>query len=164
MEIALFLELATELEMRISKVYEKMSGIADNDPLAGRLLSMLDEEINHANILRRGKDYLKEMPDVFRRVHIQEDELKKGLDESEAFLAELDAGLSFRDGLTRLLKFEKRFERIHLNTALEVGEPSLTDLFNALMAGDQNHIRAVSEIIAGLDRGRTTASPIKSIA
>ncbi len=150
MEIALFLELATELETRISKVYEKLSGIADNDPLAGRLLSMSDEEINHANVLRRGKDYLKEMPDVFRRVHVQEDELKKGLDEGEAFLAELDAGLSFQDGLTRLLEFERRFERIHLNVALEVGEPSLTNLFNALMAGDQDHVRAISEIIAGL--------------
>lgn len=151
MEISLFLELATELEMRISKVYEKMSGIADNDPLAGRLLSMSYEEINHANVLRRGKDYLKEMPDVLCKVRVQEDELKKGLDGCETLIAELNAGLNFRDGLTRLLEFERRFEHIHLNAALEVGEPSLTDLFQALMAGDQNHIRAVSEIIAGLD-------------
>jgi rubrerythrin len=153
LDIAKFLDFGAELEMRVSKVYEKLSGLAGDESLSKRLISLSREEINHANILRTGKNYLGEMPDLFVGVRLKDEEMQKGLKDAGALLAEFDTGLSFREGLNRILQLETEFERIHLGASVEVREPSLISLFQALTKGDQNHIRILLETIAAF-RGR----------
>jgi rubrerythrin len=150
MDIERFLDLGTELELKISKIYEKMAGLTNDTSLSKRLMSLSGEEINHANTLRTGKNYLKEMPDLFVGVQLEDEEMRSGLDGSAALLSELDAGLGVSEGLKRLLELEKRFERVHLGISVEIGDPSLKKLFKALAIGDQNHIAVLTGIIATL--------------
>jgi rubrerythrin len=148
MDIARFLDMGTDLENRISRIYEKISSLTNDESLSKRLISLSREELNHANILRTGKNYLSEMPDLFLGVQLGDEEIQEGLEDAGALLSELDIGLSFPEGLKRILQLEKRFEQIHLGISVEIGEPSLKKLFQALTKGDQNHVRILSEIIA----------------
>jgi rubrerythrin len=150
MDIEKFLDLGTELELKISKIYEKLAGLTNDASLSKRLMSLSGEEINHANTLRTGKNHLKEMPDLFVGVQLGDEEIRSGLDGAGAVLSELDAGLGVSKGLKRLLELEKRFERIHLGISVKIGDPSLEKLFKTLAKGDQNHIAVLTGIIATL--------------
>ena len=56
MNIPHFLDLALELETEISKLYETIADRSGDRPIAARLKAIANEELNHANSLRRGKE------------------------------------------------------------------------------------------------------------
>jgi rubrerythrin len=147
MDIPDFLIMAAELEKQASKIYEALAGLSSDSTLAKRLKTLAIEEINHASILSMGLNYYKQMPDAFQGIRVDDDELWAGLEEAKRFLALLVPGFSLLDGLKRMLDFEKRFEKVHLDTSTKVTEPSLRKLFLDLMRGDQSHILALTELI-----------------
>ena len=149
MEIATFLDLARELELKISELYRLASQSAIGGPLSSRLADISTEETNHANVLRVGKNYLIAAPDLFVGVSLNGGDIQDGLKQAETLSIELKEGLALREGLKRLLGLEKRFERIHLATSLELSDPSLKKLFSSLSTGDQNHIHLLTEMISG---------------
>jgi rubrerythrin len=147
MDIPDFLIMATELETHASKLYASLAGLSSDPDLAKRLKSLANEELNHANILNTGKRYYQEMPDVFSGIRMRDDEIWTGIEEAKSFQALLTPGYSLLDGLKKMLRFEERFEKIHLGTSVEITEPSFKNLFVRLTKGDQSHIQVLKELI-----------------
>jgi rubrerythrin len=147
MDMPEFLLMATELEKQASKIYEALAGLSSDPALVKRLKSLANEEINHANILSMGMNYYKQMPDVFQGTTVGEEELWPALEEAKKSLALFVPGFNLSDGLKKMLDFEKRFEKVHLNASIKMTEPSLNKLFSDLMKGDQSHILVLTELI-----------------
>ena len=147
MDIPEFLLMATELEKHASKLYESLATLSSDPALAKRLKSLANEEMNHASILSMGMNYYKGMPDAFSGTRMDDEELWAGIEEAKRFQAILVPGFNLLDGLHKMLEFEKRFEKVHLDTSVKVVEPSLRKLFLDLMRGDQSHILILKELI-----------------
>jgi hypothetical protein len=147
MDIPEFLTMAAELEMLTSRLYESLAGLSSDGVLANRLKSLANDELNHANILHTGRKYYQEMPDVFAGITVEDDEIWAGIKEAKRFQALLIPGCSLLDGLTKMLQFERRFEKIHVETSIKITEPSLKQLFVSLTRGDTSHIATLEELI-----------------
>lgn len=65
MNILAFLDLGADLEAHVSKLYEALASLSANAVHAKTLKSLAGDELNHAIILRTGKRYYEEMPDLF---------------------------------------------------------------------------------------------------
>jgi rubrerythrin len=145
-----FLIMAAELETLASKLYESLAGLSPGTDLARQLKSLANDEVNHANILYMGKKYYEEMPDVFSGKKIDDDELWAGIEEAKRFQALIILGFSLPAGLKKMLHFERRFEKIHLDASVKVTEDSLKKLFIDLMKGDQSHLAILKNLIESL--------------
>lgn len=148
MDISKFLDLAVNLETQISKLYETIAERSGDPPIAARLKTLANEEINHANVIRIGKKYYEEYPDLFSGITMDENEAGVGLEEAKRFHASLSHGkIPLIDGLKKMLEFEEKFERIHMEASVKITEPSLRKLFVNLMGGDQSHILVLKGLI-----------------
>lgn len=148
MDISKFLDLAVDLETQISMLYNTLAERSGDPPIATRLKTLGNEELNHANILRRGKRYYEELPDLFTGITMDDDETGAGLAEAKIFHASLSHGkIPLIDGLKKMLAFEQRFERIHMGVSVKITEPSLKMLFATLTNGDQSHILVLKGLI-----------------
>lgn len=148
MNIPEFLDLAVDLETQISMLYNTIAERSGDPPIATRLRTLANEELNHANVIRRGKKYYEEYPDVFSGITMDENEAGVGLEEAKIFLASLShSKIPLIDGLKKMLELEKRFERIHLATSVKITEPSLKKLFATLTKSDQSHILVLKGLI-----------------
>ncbi len=148
MDIPKFLDLAVDLETQISILYNTIAERSGDPPIATRLKTLANEELNHANVIRRGKRYYEEYPDVFSGITMDENEAGVGLEEAKIFLASLGhSKIPLIDGLKKMLELEKRFERIHLATSVKITEPSLKKLFATLTKSDQSHILVLKGLI-----------------
>jgi bacterioferritin (cytochrome b1) len=104
MDISKFLDLADELELEISKLYQLIADDSGDQPIASRLRAVANEEVNHANTIRRGKSYYEEHPDLFSGLKMDENELRAGLDEIHIFRTTLgQAKVPLVDRLKKLL-------------------------------------------------------------
>jgi rubrerythrin len=151
MNIEKFMDISSELEDRISEVYEKTAALTNDESAAKTLRKISREELNHSNALKMGKRYLKEMPDLFLNTKMDEEEIRCGLEEILALEAKLAGNLLFLPGLKCLLSLETRFEHIHIGVSVVMADPSLKDLFQSLTNGDQNHIATLSSMIAKME-------------
>jgi len=148
MDIPKFLDLGVEFETQISKLYETIAELSGDPPIATRLKTLANEEVNHANVLRRGKTYYDEMPDAFSGITMDDNDAREGFEEAKMFHASFGHGKApLLECLKKMLEFEKRFEKIHLDTSMKVTEPSLKKLFVDLMRGDQSHILVLKGLI-----------------
>jgi rubrerythrin len=150
MDISHFLDLSIELETQLSKNYEALASVSGDDSLTKRLKSLAAEELNHANILRLGKNYYAAMPDLFAGVTVGGKEVQTGIARAANLHASLGQGLSLADGLEKMLLLERRFERVHLDTSVKLNNPSLKKLFVDLCHGDRNHVCVLQGMIASL--------------
>src|SRR4030042_3223628 len=148
MDIPNFLDLAEALETQISLLYNTIAERSGDPPIAARLKALANEELNHANVLRSGKRYFKELPDLFTGIAIDENEAKVGLEEAKMLYASLSHGkIPLIDGLKKMLGLEKRFEKIHMGASVTITEPSLKKLLTTLTNGDQSHILVLQGLI-----------------
>jgi len=147
MNIPDFLTAGAELELVASKLYGTLSNLSSDPGLAKQLRSLANDETNHANIIRRGKRYHEEMPDVFSRILVEDDEVQKGIEEGNSFHALLVPGYSLLDALKKMLEFERRFEKVHIAASVEITDPSLKRLFMGLTKSDKSHIATLSKLI-----------------
>jgi rubrerythrin len=150
MEIAKFLTLGTDLENLIAGLYEKVAALTLDAPTSKALMKISREEINHASTIKMGNNFLREAPEVFVGVQVEEEELKQGLRECGELRDRLDQNLAILPALKSLLSLEKRFEKIHLGASIVVTDEHLKRLFQSLAKGDQNHIKTLEELIAAI--------------
>ena len=109
MTIEKFLSLGDELETQLSQIYRKVASLTHNNPTSTKLTKISHEELNHASSLKMGKNYLKEAPDIFLGVEIDEEELKQGLKECRELYDRINPRTSVLSCLMSLLNLEQRF-------------------------------------------------------
>jgi rubrerythrin len=151
MKIQDFLDLAEEIELKISDLYTIIAGNSADPPMANQLKKLAAEEINHANILRTGKAYYEAMPDLFAGLTMDEAEvraaLKEALEHQAAFLQKKPP---IHHQLQTMMAFEKRFEKFHMGAAVKIEDQKLRQLFMSLRKGDHSHITMLDALIATL--------------
>jgi rubrerythrin len=148
MDIPKFLDLAADLETQLSMLYDTIAERSGDPPIATRLKTLANEELNHANVLRRGKRYFEGLPDLFTGFTMDDNEAGAGLKEAKIFHASLSQSkIPLLDRLKKMLKLEKRFEKIHMGASVKITEPSLQKLFATLTKGDQSHILVLKGLI-----------------
>jgi rubrerythrin len=81
MNIPDFLAAAAELEMVASKLYETLAGLSPDMSLTRSLRALSNDEVNHANAITAGRIYHQEMPDIFGRIKVGDDEIQKGIED-----------------------------------------------------------------------------------
>jgi rubrerythrin len=149
-----FLNLGIQLEEAICACYEGLSRISSNEDLVWRLAKMAREEKNHARILASGKEYIKMIPDAFGSKLMTGSEIRNGLSLAENLLLKIRQASSPDEGLKELLELERRFEKVHLDTSIEIRDPSLKKLFQDLSKEDKTHIDSLQEVILHQERKR----------
>jgi len=142
-----FLDLGIKLEEALCACYEGLSRISSNENLAWRLNKMALEEKNHARILASGKEYIKMIPDAFGCKLMTASEIYTGIALAENLLLKIRQASSPEKGLRKLLELERRFEKVHLDTSIEIRDPSLKKLFQDLSQEDKTHAQSLEEII-----------------
>ena len=152
MDILDFMDLGIKVEIKISALYELAARKAAilNPEFATQLKLVSQEEIGHANVLRMGRNYAVEMPDLFSRKNINISEVQKGFEEGELAMDKLSTEEDLKTLLINLLDLEKLFERHHLMASVEIRDDSLKSLFVSLSKGDNSHISIVRGILAKL--------------
>jgi rubrerythrin len=144
------LSLAINLELKTSECYERIGKMPGAEPFADDLAKLAKEEIVHANLLRSGKSYESSDPDAFR-VLIPLEQLEKGLAAAGEFIADIDAGkMTLAEAVGRIRDLEIGFEQAHLSTLLEIEDPGLRKLFQALSIQDAGHQVRLQNIIRDL--------------
>ncbi len=145
------LSLAIELELKVSDAYRRLSELVVDGVVKKNLLTLSQEEVVHANTLRTGKSHATSQPEAFESERISEEQLSDNIALIDNLLKNLeDKRIGFEDALKRIRDLESRFERAHLNTLLEVKDPSLKQLFEALSSGDREHAWRVEELVRTL--------------
>jgi rubrerythrin len=154
MDIPKFLDLALELETLISKIYTTIAELSGDPPIAKQLKTLAGEEINHANAIRRGREFYEEVPNLFAGITMDETELAMGLEEARIFHASLTQGkVPLLDGLKKLLSLETRFERIHIGASVKFTDSSMKNLFENLTKSDQVHVLVLKGLIESFGEG-----------
>ncbi len=145
------LSLAIELELKVSDAYRRLSELVVDGVVKKNLLTLSQDEVVHANTLRTGKSHAASQPEAFESERISEEQLAENIALTDGLLKNLeDKAIGFEDALRRIKDLEGRFEKAHLNTLLEVKDPSLKQLFNALSSGDREHSRRLEELVRTL--------------
>ncbi|MBN2409137.1 MAG: hypothetical protein JXE07_05315 [Candidatus Aminicenantes bacterium] len=150
MHLTAVLDEAIELEEKICSCYELLSK-ATEDGASAELKELAREEKSHANVLKTGRVFVIRTPDLFGRETISLSRIRQGL----KFITALEDNLKnrktgFREGLARLHRLEKKFERVHMNLAVEFKDYSLKKLFEALARADAEHRQRLERLIARL--------------
>jgi rubrerythrin len=151
MEARRILGLAIELELKTSECYEKIGKMPGAKPFADDLAKLAKEEIVHANLLKTGKSYESSGPEAFGRILIPLERLEEDLEAAGALIADIDSGKTkFAEAVGRIRDLEISFEHAHLSTLLEINDPSLRKLFQALSVQDAGHRLRVEAILRDL--------------
>jgi rubrerythrin len=150
MELTELLDEAILLEKGFQSCYELLSKVSQ-DGTAEELRKLAQEEKGHVNLLVTGKNYILNMSDLFGQETISDAELQLGL-KAVAGLEEdlISRKTEFSQGLKKLYGLEKKFERVHMNTAVEFKDFSLKKLFEALARADAEHRQRLERLIARL--------------
>jgi rubrerythrin len=147
MNIPDFLTAAAELEMVAAMLYETMADLSPEGGMARHLRALANDETRHANSITMGKRYSQEMSDAFGRNKMEDEEIQKGIEEGNAFRASLMPGYILTEGLKKMLKFERRFVKIHIAASIEITNPLLKRLFEILTKGDKSHIATLNRLL-----------------
>ncbi len=133
MDARKILSLAIELELKTSECYEKIGKMAGAEPFADDLAKLAKEEIVHANLLKSGKSYESSGPEAFGRILIPLEQLEDDLEAAGQLIADIDSGKTrLAEAVGRIRDLEIGFEQAHLSSLLEINDPSLRKLFQAL--------------------------------
>jgi rubrerythrin len=151
MKMSEFLDLGIRLEETISACYEGLCRLSSDQALSWRLKKIAQEEKNHAQILESGKKYARMVPAAFGKEMMTAAEIKTGLRLASGLLKKIQKKSDLQASLKTLLKLEKRFEKVHLDTSIEIRDESLKKLFLNLSQEDKTHTQSLEEIISALD-------------
>lgn len=148
MKTTVMLDEAIELEERLSTCYELLSQTA-KDGLSGELKALAREEKSHVSVLKTGKNFVFQAPDAFGPATISDAEIQIGIKAVSDLQADLKAArLDLAGGLKRLSNLEKKFEKVHMNRAVEFNDFSLRKLFEALARADAEHRQRLDRLLA----------------
>ena len=151
MDARKILSLAIELELKTSECYERIRKMPGAEPFADDLAKLAKEEIVHANLLKSGKSYESSDPEAFGRVLIPLEQLEDDLEAAGKLIADIDSGkMALVEAVWRIRDLEIAFERTHLATLLEINDPRLRKLFQALSVQDAGHQLRLQSILRDL--------------
>jgi hypothetical protein len=151
MDASKILSLAIELELKTSECYEKLSLLAEDEPLKDELRKLAKEEIVHANLLKTGRIIGSSEAGGFGRSYIPQEEIEDDLARIGRLIDSITAGtITLPDALREIHDMEFVFEHVHLQTLLEIKDPALQNLFRALSTQDGEHRRRLEIILQSL--------------
>ena len=147
MKLLIVLDRAIELEEKIRSCYEHLSKITE-DGVSAELRELAREEKSHANVLKTGKSFVVRTPDLFGEETVSDAAILRGLEAIAGLEEDLRSQKTgFPAGLKKLFRLEKKFERVHMNTAVEFKDYSLKKLFEALARADAEHRQRLERLI-----------------
>jgi len=150
MKLTAVLDEAIELEEKIRSCYELLSKVTE-DGVSAELKQLAREEKSHVNVLKTGKNFVFRTPDRFGQETVSDTEIRKGIKAVACLEGNLiSRKTEFSQGLKKLYGLEKKFERVHMNTAVEFKDFSLKKLFEALARADAEHRQRLERLIAQL--------------
>jgi len=145
------LGLAIELEMRTSECYERIRKMPGAEPFSDDLGKLAKEEIVHANLLRTGKNQEASDPVAFGSPLVSPKELEDDLEAAGQLIADIESGsVTLAEAVRRVRDLEIAFERAHMATLLEINNPRIRKLFQALSVQDAGHQLRLQGIIRDL--------------
>ncbi|MDI6698638.1 MAG: hypothetical protein QME85_06855 [Candidatus Saccharicenans sp.] len=147
---ALIIE-AIDLEALIDEIYKRAAELALDGNIARELTGLAGEELDHASLLRAGRNYLTRAPEAFGEATISREELLQGLKATRELLGMIEGKkLLLSQILERLMKLEIQFEKIHLQTIVEIKDENLKKLFQKLSGEDRKHTERLSRLLESL--------------
>ncbi|MFZ2053117.1 MAG: hypothetical protein WAU81_02860 [Candidatus Aminicenantales bacterium] len=150
MRLMVVLDEAIELEEKIRSCYELLSKTT-KDGVSAELKQLAREEKSHANVLKTGKNFVLRTPDLFGQETVSDTEIRLGIKAVAGLEEDLkNQKTGCPQGLKKLYGLEKKFERAHMNTAVEFKDFSLKKLFEALARADAEHRQRLDRLIAQL--------------
>ena len=151
MSLAKIIILAIELENMIGEIYRLASNLLPEENIGRELARLADEEQQHLNLLRNSRNYLAKAPEDFGQPAISEEEMLLGIKKAQEVLAKIEnRKLLLPQMLEELKELERGFEKIHLNTLIEVQDESLKKLFHLLAGEDKKHVERLSALLESL--------------
>jgi len=82
MSLAKIITLSIELESLINQIYLMVADLSPEEKISRELARLAEEEHQHVNLLRTGRNYLTKAPEVFGQPAISEEEMLLGLKKS----------------------------------------------------------------------------------
>ena len=151
MSLAKIITLAIELENLIGEIYHLAANLSPGENIGKELARLAEEEQQHVNLLRTGRNYLTKAPEVFGQPAISEEEMLLGLKKAQELLAKIEnRKLLLPQMLEELRELEREFEKIHLNTLIEIKDESLKKLFRVLAGEDEKHVERLEQLLESL--------------
>jgi len=140
--------LAIELENLIGEIYRLATNLSPEENIGQELARLAEEEQQHVNLLRTGRNYLTKAPEVFGQPAISEEEIFLGLKKAQELLAKIEnRKLLLPQMLEELRELERELEKIHLNTLVETKDESLKKLFRVLAGEDEKHAERLEQLL-----------------
>jgi rubrerythrin len=148
MALVALLDLAIELEEKISEIYELMSRKASGEALRTELVSLSHEEVDHANLLRAARNFALKDEEFFSQKGGESGRLNDCLTVILGLINELDSGtVTLKSALSRTVALEYFCEKAHLSSLVSIEEASLAHLFKALAGDDAAHAERVWQLL-----------------
>ena len=155
MHLIAALDLAMEIEDLLSRCYSRLSEKSAESDLREEFVRLAEDERNHLNLIKIGKNYVFEAPEAFGEDVGFYAELKEGLGQVKDLLNDLDdPNAALEEGLERMYTLEMRLECVHFDSLAEIKDPQLNSLFKALGEGDKAHRERLKALKMGMGKGR----------
>jgi rubrerythrin len=151
MEINDTFDTIVQLEKKMSECYGEMSQVCHNEETSKVLMKLSKEEIDHVNLLATGKNYLREVPDLFGLKCERTGELSLMQNRIATLIEKIHSNqVSLTEAINDVAEIERRLEQYHLNRIAEVKDASLKKLFDALSRGDKEHKERLFRLLESL--------------
>jgi rubrerythrin len=142
------LDLAIELEKKIGDCYDRMSGMATDEGLQKELMKLAQQEIDHANLLRTGRNFAIKNPEFFSKGAMENTLLENCLRVISELLNQLgDGTTTLKSALSRIVALEYFCEKAHISSLVHIEETSLKQLFEGLARDDAEHGERVWQLL-----------------
>src|SRR4030042_286374 len=148
MSVSETFDLAIQLEEKMSECYKAMCKLCQDEAISKEFMRLSYDEIAHADLLRTGKNYLKEVPDIFSLKSERMTELNTALNGITKLIESVrEKNTNLKQAINDTAELERLFEQFHLKTIAEVKDASLKKLFEALFTDDRVHERRLTRIM-----------------
>lgn len=146
----IFLAECAAIEENVAKIYRVMASHQDlSAELRETLLKMAADEDQHAEKLRFALRLSRE--NVIDEYRLPLRRIKELLAESHAILARLATEpLAEEQALITMIRLERDFCQVHLETVAQFKDPSLLRLFESLAGDDASHRATLDDYLARL--------------
>ena len=142
---------AIDLETLIAEIYRLAAKLAPDENMARELTLLAGEELDHASLLRTARNYQLRAPEAFGEASHSKEELLRGLKSAQELLAKIEGKkLLLPQILEKLIELESQFEKVHLETLVEIRDESLKKLFERLAGEDRKHLNRLSRLLESL--------------
>jgi len=148
MGISTIIIMAIDLENLLAEIYQLAAELAPSENISRELVRLAGEERDHANLLRAGRNYQARAPEAFGQTRVSKEELLEGIKAAQDLLARIEnKKLLLVQILYELIVLESRFEKIHLQTLVEIQDESLKKLFQRLAGEDRDHLNRLARLL-----------------